>query len=142
GRIIPDLMTAALRRTSIILFGDGRATRAFCYVTDAVRAMWHVLLSGGPGEIFNVGNDEREISIGELAAEMRPVAGPPWLGIESRTSQDLYYLTDNPQRRCPDLGKLRGAFPWKPQVPLREGLSRTLRSYAEEPAPIPIRTHA
>jgi UDP-glucuronate decarboxylase len=135
GRIMPDLMKAALARGSIVLFSDGRSTRAFCYVTDAVRAMWHVLLSSGPGEIFNVGNDEREISVAELAQEMRQVAGPPWLEIVNRTSQDAQYLTDNPQRRCPDLRKLRAAFPWQPRVTLREGLARTLRSYAEQQAP-------
>src|SRR5215472_4008550 len=43
GRIIPDLMKAALKRDPIVLFSDGRATRAFCYVTDAVHAMWQVL---------------------------------------------------------------------------------------------------
>jgi dTDP-glucose 4,6-dehydratase/UDP-glucuronate decarboxylase len=132
GRIIPDLMKAALKRDPIVLFSDGRATRAFCYVTDAVHAMWHVLLAAAPGEIFNIGNDEREISIAELAREMRVVAGPPWLEIENRTSRDMQYLTDNPQRRCPDLRKLRGAFDWQPHVPLREGLSRTLRSYTEQ----------
>jgi dTDP-glucose 4,6-dehydratase/UDP-glucuronate decarboxylase len=142
GRIIPDLMKAALARARIVLFSDGRATRAFCYVTDAVHAMWHVLLSAGPGEIFNVGNDEREISIAELAQEMRAVAGPPWLDIENRPSQDIHYLTDNPQRRCPDLQKLRAAFDWQPYMPLREGLARTLRSYAEQPAPMPVRTKA
>lgn len=133
GRIIPDLMKAALAREPIVLHSDGRATRTFCYVTDAVRAMWHVLLSAGPGEIFNVGNDEREIPVRKLAEEMRQVAGPPWISIEHRASRDAHYLTDNPQRRCPDLRKLRGAFPWQPKVTLREGLSRTLRSYAEEP---------
>src|SRR6516164_9539290 len=75
GRIMPDLIRAALARDRVVLFSDGRATRAFCYVTDAVHAMWHVLLSAGRGEIFNVGNDEREISIAELAQEMRAVAG-------------------------------------------------------------------
>jgi nucleoside-diphosphate-sugar epimerase len=85
GRIVPDLIRAALARDRVVLFSDGRATRAFCYVTDAVHAMWHVLLSAGRGEIFNVGNDEREISIAELAQEMFAVAGPPWLEIENRT---------------------------------------------------------
>jgi dTDP-glucose 4,6-dehydratase/UDP-glucuronate decarboxylase len=142
GRIIPDLMKAALKRDPIVLFSDGRATRAFCYVTDAVQAMWHVLLSAEPGEIFNVGNDEHEISIADLAQEMRAVAGPPWLQIEKRTSRDEHYLTDNPQRRCPDLRKLRGTFDWQPHVSLHEGLSRALRSYAEQFAPRPIGTKA
>lgn len=134
GRIIPDLMKAALGRDRIELFSDGRATRAFCYVSDAIMAMWYVLLSDVKGEIFNVGNDQQETSISALAEQMREVAGPPWIPIERRSSVDTNYLTDNPQRRCPDLTKLRAAFPWKPKISLAEGLARTLRSYVEEPA--------
>jgi dTDP-glucose 4,6-dehydratase/UDP-glucuronate decarboxylase len=133
-------MKAAMARDRIVLLSDGRATRAFCYVSDAVQAMWHILLSANPGEVFNVGNDEREISIAELAEEMRAVAGPPWLEIENRTSPDVDYLTDNPQRRCPDLRKLRAVFPWHPRVALREGLSRTLQSYATQAGPTSVET--
>ena len=46
-----------------------------------------------------------------------------------RSSNDEHYLTDNPQRRCPDLAKLRSLGGWTPTVPLREGLARTLASY-------------
>ncbi len=131
GRIIPDVMTAALARQPIVLFSDGRATRAFCYVTDAVRAIWHILFGGPTGEPFNVGNDATETSVLQLAETLRDVAGPPTLEIEMRVSSDRDYLTDNPQRRCPDLTKLRSHFPWQPQVSLAEGLERTLRSYQE-----------
>ncbi|HUN89586.1 MAG TPA: NAD-dependent epimerase/dehydratase family protein [Terriglobales bacterium] len=130
-RIVPDLMSAAIERRPIVLYSDGRATRSFCYVSDAIRAMWFVLLSDANGEAFNVGSDEREITIGELARELVTVAGPPQLEIVYKTSQDAQYLTDNPQRRCPDLRKLKGRFDWKPQVTLVEGLGRTLRSYME-----------
>lgn len=132
GRIIPDLMKAALRRDPIQLFSDGRATRAFCYVSDAITAMWFVLLSDANGEVFNVGNDQQETSISTLAQQMREVAGPPSIPIELHSSTDPHYLTDNPRRRCPDLTKLRAAFPWEPKVSLAEGLARTLRSYTEE----------
>ncbi len=128
-RIIPDLMSAALERRPIELFSDGRATRAFCYIVDIIRAMWYILLSDADGEAFNVGNDEREITIVELAEVLREVAGPPRLEIVHKVSQDKHYLTDNPQRRLPDLTKLRGRFPWVPKVPLTEGLRRTLVSY-------------
>ncbi len=134
GRIIPDLMKAASRREPMVLFSDGRASRAFCYVSDAIRAIWYVLLSDANGEVFNVGNDEQEISISGLAEQMREIAGPPWLEIERRVSADAHYVTDNPQRRCPELKKLRSSFPWEPRVSLAEGLARTLRSYQEEPA--------
>jgi len=132
GRIIPDLMHSAVHRQPIVLYSDGRATRAFCYISDAIRAMWYVLCSDADGEVFNVGNDQQEVSIRELAELVRQIAGPPWLEIEHRVSRDVHYLTDNPQRRCPDLTKLRSRFPWEPKVSLTEGLWRTLRSYLEE----------
>lgn len=135
-RIIPDLMSAALERRPIDLFSDGRATRAFCYVSDAIRAMWHVLLSDANGEIFNVGNDEREITIGELAGVLREVAGPPMLEINHKVSQDKHYLTDNPQRRCPDLTRLRSRFGWAPKISLSQGLERTLQSYQGAAQPV------
>jgi dTDP-glucose 4,6-dehydratase/UDP-glucuronate decarboxylase len=131
-RIIPDLMSAALSRRPLVLYSDGRATRSFCYVSDAIRAMWFVLLSGANGEAFNVGNDEREINIGELARELVAIAGPPTLDVVQEMSPDAHYLTDNPQRRCPDLRKLKSYFDWKPQMTLVEGLRRTLRSYQEQ----------
>ncbi len=131
GRIIPDLMSAALRRQPIVLYSDGRATRAFCYVTDAIRAIWHILVAGPSGEAYNVGNDAAETPIGEVARVLADVAGPPALDIRLQVSSDKHYLTDNPQRRCPDLGKLRALGDWEPRVSLREGLERTLRSYQE-----------
>ncbi|HLH74232.1 MAG TPA: hypothetical protein VKX96_13170, partial [Chloroflexota bacterium] len=79
-------------------------------------------------------NDE-ETSIQGLADTLSAVAaeviGPPRLPVERRVSEDAQYLTDNPQRRCPDLRRLRGRFPWEPRVPLVEGLAQTLRSYLD-----------
>lgn len=129
-RIIPDLISAALKREPLVLLSDGRATRSFCYVRDAVRAMLLILLSDANGEAFNVGNDEREITIGDLARELAQAVDPP-LEVVFRTSGDPQYLTDNPQRRCPDLTKLRTGFNWNPEVGIREGLLRTLHSYQE-----------
>jgi UDP-glucuronate decarboxylase len=128
GRIMPDLVGALVRREPIRLFSDGRATRAFCYVSDAIRAMWHVLLSGLAGEVFNVGNDEEEIAIGELAERAAAIGGPPAVPVLYERSPDADYVTDNPQRRCPDLTKLRSTFTWQPRVPLLVGLERTYRS--------------
>lgn len=132
ARIIPDLMSAALTRKPLILFSDGRATRSFCYVRDAIAGMLWVWLSDANGEAFNVGNDEEEISIRDLATRMAAVAGPPDLPVEFRVSADVKYTVDNPQRRRPILTKLRSLAPWTPDVSLDEGLARTLRSYREQ----------
>lgn len=131
GRIIPDLMSAALKREPLVLFSDGRATRAFCYIRDVIRGMLFVLLSDANGEAFNIGNDSEEVSIAALAERMRKIVGPPYLPIEYHVSKDPHYLDDNPQRRCPDLSKLRTLTPWRTEVGLTEGLARTLRSYHE-----------
>jgi dTDP-glucose 4,6-dehydratase/UDP-glucuronate decarboxylase len=130
-RVVPDLISAALCRRPLVLYSDGRATRSFCYANDAIRAMFLILLSNCDGEAFNVGNDEREISMLEFAHEVARIAGPPQLEVIHETSNDTQYLTDNPQRRCPDLTKLRTRFNWTPNVGLSEGLRRTLSSYQE-----------
>jgi dTDP-glucose 4,6-dehydratase/UDP-glucuronate decarboxylase len=130
GRIIPSLMSAAYYRKPIVLYSDGRATRSFCYVRDAIRGMLLVLLSPIAGEAFNVGNDE-EISIRDLARVAAALDGPPELSVQFQTSAEADYLIDNPQRRCPNLNKLRRLGNWEPQVKVREGLARTLKSYRE-----------
>jgi len=133
GRIIPDLMTAAFHRRPIVLYSDGRPTRSFCYLRDAIRGMLLALIAGNSGEAFNVGNDE-EISIAELAGIVSRLEGEPHLPVQFQTSADKDYLSDNPQRRCPDLTKLKNLGNWLPEVRVREGMARTLRSYREAAA--------
>jgi len=130
GRVVPDFVRDALESRPITLLGDGRATRSFCYVTDAVTALLLVLAEDAAGETFNVGNDE-EVSIAELAELIDEISGNR-LGVRFATSDDPAYLTDNPSRRSPDLRKLTAATGWKPVVGLREGLERTLAYYREE----------
>ena len=134
GRIIPSLMSAAFHRQPIVLYSDGSATRSFCYIRDAIRGMLLVLLSEVAGEAFNVGNDE-EISVGDLARFAAGMDGPPELPLRFETSREADYLRDNPQRRCPDLTKLKSLHGWRPEVMVRDGLARTLRAYREAAAP-------
>jgi len=129
-RIIPDLMRAALDRTPIVLLSDGRATRSFCYVRDFIRGLLRVWVRGASGEAYNLGNDE-EVSITHAATLVAGLEGRPPLEVRHDRSDDPDYVTDNPQRRCPDLAKVR-ALGWRPAVPLAVGLARTLASYREE----------
>jgi UDP-glucuronate decarboxylase len=131
GRIVPDLMRAALAGEAMTLYSDGRATRSFCYIADFVAAIPHLMLPDVPSGPYNVGNDE-EITIRRCAEIVDELAGGP--GVRFATSDEADYLRDNPQRRCPDLTRTRAAIPWSPQVPAREGLARTLESYREEVA--------
>jgi UDP-glucuronate decarboxylase len=128
-RIVPDLISAAIERKPLVLLSDGTATRAFCYISDFITALWFILMSDANGEAFNVGNDEGETSIRQLADLVKQCAGDAQVNIQFAQSEDPNYLTDNPQRRCPDLTKLRSRFPWRPKVSVAEGLRRTLLSY-------------
>lgn len=134
-RVLPDFMTSVLNNQPIVMLSDGRPTRAFCYVSDAVRAMLLLLVSGRGGEAFNVGNDEGEISIADLARLVANVAaeltGEEPVSVTLGESADPAYLTDNPQRRCPDLTKLRTAMNWAPEISVAEGMRRSLVSYIQ-----------
>jgi dTDP-glucose 4,6-dehydratase/UDP-glucuronate decarboxylase len=130
-RIIPDLMSAVINNEPMVLLSDGRATRSFCYVRDAAWAMLLILIKGHAGEAYNLGNDREEVSVLQVAQVLKEVSGTS-KPIEHRVSPDPQYLVDNPQRRCPDLRKLKALGDFEPQILLREGLTRTLRSYREE----------
>jgi UDP-glucuronate decarboxylase len=124
-RVIPDFFSNGFRGEDTVLLSDGKPTRSFCYVSDAVDGFLRVLLRGRDGEAYNVGNEE-EISMLALA---RKVAGLFGRSVAFSKSQDKEYLTDNPIRRCPDLTKIRTELGYSPKVPLDEGLSRSKSWY-------------
>jgi nucleoside-diphosphate-sugar epimerase len=71
------------------------------------------------------------VTIAELAEVVDEVSGNR-LGVRYETSPDPAYLTDNPSRRAPDLGKVSNAIGWRPAVDLRDGVARTLTWFREE----------
>ena len=124
-RVLPDFVKSILNAEPIRIFSDGRVTRSFCYVEDAMRCIWKVFLSEYNGECFNIGNDQEEITVRKLADTIIEIVDKP-ISIEYIVSDDKEYLTDNPKRRCPDLTKMRSAFGYEPKVSLIKGLRRTL----------------
>jgi UDP-glucuronate decarboxylase len=129
-RIIPDLFSGAFFKKEIIMYSDGTPTRSFCYVSDALDAFVKILLSDYNGEPFNVGNDREEISMRQLAEEVIRLFDGVKLTFSKSNDKD--YLTDNPQRRCPDLSKIKRLTGYQPKVALRDGLARLKRWYEEE----------
>jgi UDP-glucuronate decarboxylase len=130
GRVVPDFMRDALAGRPIEILSDGRVTRSFCYVRDAVTAILMLLTTDTAGQAFNLGNDE-EVTISELATVVADAAGNG-LGTSRGASDDPAYLIDNPSRRAPDLRKITAATGWRPEIELREGIARTLAYYRAE----------
>ncbi len=131
GRVVPSLVDGARRGEDLVLHSDGRPRRSFCYVTDFIVSLLRVITRGVDGEAYNVGDDREELSIRELAERIRAVAKAPGR-VVVRPSADPDYLTDNPQRRCPDLTKLRALGGSMPCVSLEEGLVRYARWLAAQ----------
>jgi UDP-glucuronate decarboxylase len=133
-RILPDLARNVLSGEDVVLLSDGRATRTFCYVSDAVAGYVKILVKGRPGEPYNIGTELPEVSMRELADRVvtlaRDLFGYKGSVVMGR-SDDVAYLTDNPNRRCPDLSKARAELKYQPEIGLDEGLRRSLIWYRE-----------
>ncbi len=126
GRAIPDFFKNAIEKSKIILHSDGTPSRSFCYVSDSIRGFLKVLFYGKPGSIYNVGNDE-EISMKELSEKIKKIVGN--VEIVFQKSDDEHYTTDNPQRRVPDLSKIKNELKYFPKISLDEGLKRVYNWY-------------
>ena len=130
GRVLPDFSRDALNDRDIVLYSDGSPTRTFCYSSDTLTGYLLALLSTYNGEPFNIGTEEPEISMRDIAAQLLRVAGSSRKVIY-QASQEADYLTDNPYRRCPDISKARKLLGYSPQVSLEEGLGRMLEWYKD-----------
>jgi dTDP-glucose 4,6-dehydratase/UDP-glucuronate decarboxylase len=136
GRVIPSLVADARGGRDLVLHSDGHPRRSFCYVTDFIVSLLRVITRGANGEAYNVGDDREELSMRELAERVRAVTRAPGrVVLEPSTDPD--YLTDNPQRRCPDLTRLRTLGGSPPAVSLETGLARYVRWLAEREVPHP-----
>lgn len=123
GRAITDLLANVLADVDIRLDSDGSASRPFCYVSDTVSALFHILLKGQSGEAYNVGATE-EISILELAEKMIAAAGKSGR-LAVRTSA-LAGAAPAPRSSGHfNIDKIR-RLGWQPEVDLASGLARML----------------
>lgn len=130
GRVLPDFCRDVLADRDIVLRSDGSPTRTFCYVSDALTGYLLALLSSYHAEPFNVGTESPEISMRDLGRMLLDVAGSKRKVIH-RPSEEADYLTDNPNRRCPDLAKARTLLGYTPLVDLNVGLGRMLSWYKQ-----------
>jgi UDP-glucuronate decarboxylase len=126
-RVIPDYFMDSFKKGEIVILSDGKPTRSFCYISDATTGFLKALLSTYNGEAFNIGNDEIEISMLDLAREVATMVGN--VEIKYQESAEESYLTDNPQRRYPDLTKSKSLLDYKPSIKLRDGLNRLKQWY-------------
>jgi len=118
GRVVSNFMMQALRGEPLTIYGNGKQTRSFCFVDDLIEGI--VRLARSPEHMpVNLGNPA-EFTILECAQAVLEVTG-------SKSELRFESLPeDDPARRRPDISKARALLGWEPQVPLKEGLARSL----------------
>jgi dTDP-glucose 4,6-dehydratase len=118
GRALPNFVYQALRGQPITVYGDGKQTRSFCYVSDLIEGIYR-LMNSDEHEPVNIGNPQ-EITILEFAERVRALLGLDVPIIFEPLPQD------DPKQRCPDISKAKRLLGWEPKVNLNEGLKLTL----------------
>jgi dTDP-glucose 4,6-dehydratase len=123
GRALPNFVYQALSRKPLTIYGDGKQTRSFCYVSDLIEGIYRLMMSNEHLPT-NVGNPA-EITILEFAERIRKhFENPPPIVFEALPQ-------DDPKRRCPDITKAKRVLKWEPKVGLEEGLKMTLAYFKE-----------
>lgn len=123
GRVVSNFIMQALRGEDITIYGDGQQTRSFCYVSDLIEGWIRLMATGdditGP---INIGNPG-EFTMIELAENV--------IELTNSSSRLVYedLPADDPKQRKPDITLAKEKLGWEPQVPLREGLAKTIEYF-------------
>ncbi len=124
GRALPNFVHQALTGQEITVYGDGKQTRSFCYVSDLIEGIFR-LMQSDEHEPTNIGNPT-EITILEFAERIRELLGAQQSIVFKPLPQD------DPKQRCPDISKARRLLRWEPKVNLEEGLGITLDFFKKQ----------
>ena len=124
GRAVSNFVTQALQEQYITIYGSGKQTRSFCFVSDLVRGL-NLLVSKSNlrGEVVNLGNPH-EISINELARIIIELTGTKSKIIYKKESDE-----NDPKKRKPDITKAHRLLKWEPQIELKTGIKSTIEYF-------------
>lgn len=118
GRVVPNFINQALLGQPITIYGDGKQTRSFCYVSDLIDGIYRLLLSDKV-QLVNIGNPA-ELTVKEFAEVI--------LKLTNSKSKIVYESlpVDDPKVRRPDITLAKEKLGWSPQVDLEEGIKQTI----------------
>ncbi|HEX7512080.1 MAG TPA: UDP-glucuronic acid decarboxylase family protein [Candidatus Methylomirabilis sp.] len=125
GRVVSNFLIQALEGNPLTVYGDGRQTRSFCYVSDLVDGLFRLLMSV-EGEPVNLGNPA-ERTIRDLVAAIEKILGRSLPVTYNPLPQD------DPRVRQPDITRARTLLGWEPKVELEIGLRETINYFQGQP---------
>ena len=118
GRVVPAFISEALKGEPITVFGDGKQTRSFCYVSDLIEGITRLMMSDY-AEPVNIGNP-REMTVLDFAHEIQRLCGSTVPIVHKPLP------VDDPKVRQPNIGLARKLLNWEPQMDLAAGLQLTI----------------
>ncbi|MEZ4751675.1 MAG: UDP-glucuronic acid decarboxylase family protein [Bdellovibrionota bacterium] len=123
GRVVPNFCMQALRGEPITIYGEGKQTRSFCYVSDLVDGILATFL-GASHLPVNLGNPT-EFTIADFAKKIIALTGSRSQLVNKPLPED------DPQLRCPDISTARTQLNWEPKVAVDEGLAKTIEYFRQ-----------
>ena len=121
GRVVPAFISQALKNKPVTVFGKGRQTRRFCYVSDLIEGIYRLMMSNYHLPV-NIGNPTE--------MTMLQFAGQIIHATRSRSKIVFKPLPqDDPKQRRPDIARARKILGWTPKVPLHKGLTKTIEYF-------------
>ena len=119
GRVVSNFIVQALRNEPINIYGDGKQTRSFCYVSDLVEGIYKLLqLNENPNTPINLGNPN-EFTILDLAKVVIEITNSKSKIVNNPLPQD------DPKQRCPDISLAKSILNWEPSIELNAGVEKT-----------------
>jgi dTDP-glucose 4,6-dehydratase len=124
GRAIPAFIKGALNNQPIIVFGDGRQTRSFCYISDLIKGICKLMKSKVNTPI-NMGSPE-EMNIVDLANNI--------IKLTNSKSKIVFgpLPVDDPKTRQPEITLAKMILDWYPKIKLEDGLKKTIQWFKEQ----------
>jgi UDP-glucuronate decarboxylase len=119
GRVVTNFIAQALQGEPITVYGEGRQTRSFCYVSDLINGLTSLFFTKNIFEPINIGNP-KPITMLELASEVIRL---------TNSKSDIQFLplpSDDPKDREPEISKAKEYLKWEPLVNREEGLIKTI----------------
>ena len=121
GRVVSNFIIQALQNKPLTIYGDGKNTRSFQYVTDLVDGL-HALMNGSYDRPVNLGNPE-EFTVGDFAEKIKLI---------TESNSDILYLEkseDDPSQRKPAIEVAKREIGWEPKVHVDEGLRNAIKYF-------------
>jgi len=138
GRVVSNFITQALEGKDITIYGLGKQTRSFCYITDMVAGLVKLMNCESSRETqtpINIGNPE-ELKINELSRLIVNIVNERRIKNNKKTTilSNLVFRKlpeDDPRQRKPDITKAMKYLIWSPKVNLLDGLEKTIKYFEQ-----------